>query len=298
VADSGGTTLEYIPTPDENAVMSPRIPWRYDRTTEPWLRWLMRVGGAVLYGTALLVVAGGVAAVGAVALEGSTTVRLLVVVLALVGGPVSLLYLLPVLGDAEQRRPLSLGESALDRRERVVAAICGAAAVTVTFVVDPRLAGGLLLVGLASWLLAAVCASRGHLDTETATVTTRYREWDLDGVTGFDTRRVGPLAVITFDAAGSGSTGRLPTFLLVPRAVEPDISQALDAMTAGDRGEREPAREPNRLVRAVATLFAALAGAGAVGVPTIDGLPGALGWYLSVVCLLFAGLFLAVARAG
>lgn len=211
VADSDGITLEYIPTLSQQTHYVPWVSWRYDRTTEPWLHWFTRVGGAVLYGTASLVVVAGVAALVAVAVYESTAIRLLVVVLALVSGPLSLLYLLPVLGDTEQRQTLSLGENrVLTRRERVVVAVCGAATVTVTFVVDPRLVGGLLVVGLGSWLPAAVCASQGYLDPETATLATRYREWDLGAVTGFEARGIGPLTVITLDAAGSGATGRPP----------------------------------------------------------------------------------------
>ncbi len=142
------------------------VEWRHDATTEPWLRVALLVGSGLLYGAFGLFLGAGLVSLGLVRWTGSRAVRALVVVLALVGGPFSLLYLVPAFADPDGRP--SFG---------VAAGLAGLAA----------LAGAVYLA----------FATRGRLDPAAATLETPTREFDLGQVTGYRVRRVGPVAFAT-----------------------------------------------------------------------------------------------------
>lgn len=276
--------------------MPAAISWRYDHTSEPWLRWLLLLGSAAVYGVFGVVLAGAALALLVALAAGSTELRLLVVVLALVGGPFSLLYLLPMIRDPDQRpRFYPDGvEPSLHARERVAAGVAGTVVLAGAAWVDPSIAAGLFLGGACAGLLALCCSTRGQIDPETATAESGPREWDLSRVTGYTVRRLGPIAVVSLDASGPGSFGTVPSRITVPTAVLEDVTAALDAVVTGTDEERD-GRDPNPTVRIVAILFAVLfAGGGAAAAL----FAGAVGWYAAAIGLLFAAIFLLVAREG
>lgn len=270
------------------------VSWRYDYGTEPWLRWLVRAGLAALFGGYVGILALLAVAVVTILVAGRPELRLLVVVLALVGGPFSLLYLLPMLRDRSQRpRTFTGRERVIPIREHVACAAVGAAALGGAFLVDPRLAGGLVACGLAAGVVAYVCSTRGEIDPESGTAQNDSREWDLSRVTDYSTRRLGPFALVSLSASGPGSFGTVPARLLVPRSVAADVTAALDAVVA--RGDEHDGRDPNPAVRAVALGFAVVLLVGAV---VLTQVAGPVGWYAAVFAGLFAAIFLAVAREG
>ncbi|RXK48500.1 hypothetical protein [Halorientalis pallida] len=274
--------------------MSSAVSWRYDYGTEPWLRWLVRAGMAAVFGVYAGIVALGALGLVLVFVVGSTELRLLVVVLALVGGPFSLLYLLPMLTDESQRKlPFSGREPTIPGRERVAAGIAGGPTLATALVIDRRLAGGLFVAGFLAGAVGVACSTHGEIDPDSGTASNDYREWDLSRVTGYSTRRIGPLVIVRLSASGPGSFGAVPSWLLVPAAVADDATAALDAIveTSGDESERDP----NPAVRAVAGAFAVLLVVGAVALTRL-GSP--VGWWAAAVTGLFALVFLAVAREG
>jgi hypothetical protein len=275
--------------------MPSAVSWRYDHTTERWLRWCLLAGVAALFGAYALAIAGAAVSLLLALVAGSTGLRLLVALLALVGGPFSLLYLLPLLRDPDQRPRLPGGsaDGSLLTRERVVAGVLGAVVLAASFRVEPPIGIGLFLVGALAGLVAVCCSTRGRIDPGTATAETGSREWDLSRVTGYTTRRAGPLAVVSLGAAGPGSFGTVPSRIVVPTDALDDVTAALDAVVADVGGEA--GRDPNPAVRAVAVAFALLfAGGGAAAAVFV----GTVGWYAAAIGLLFAAVFLLVAREG
>jgi hypothetical protein len=274
--------------------MPATVSWRYDYSTEPWLRWLVRAGMAAVFGVYAGMLALGALGLVLVFFVGSTEVRLLVVVLALIGGPFSLLYLLPMLTDRSQRNlPFSGREPTIPGRERVLAGIVGGPTLAAALVIDQRLAGGLFAVGFLAGAVGVACSTHGEIDPESGTASNDYREWDLSRVTDYSTRRIGPLVVVSLSASGPGSFGAVPSWLLVPATVADDATAALDEIL--DTTEDDPARDPNPAVRAVAGSFAVLLVIGAVALTRLG---GPVGWWAAAVTGLFAVVFLVVAREG
>jgi len=271
------------------------VSWRYDHTTEPWLRWLLLASAAAVYGAFGVVLASAGAALLVALVAGSTELRLVVVVLVLVGGPFSLLYLLPIIRDPAQRPTLYPDgmERRLRTRERAVAGLLGALVLAGTMWVEPLLAVGLFLGGAGAGLLALLCSTRGRIDPGTATAESGPREWDLSRVTGYAVRRIGPLAVVSLEASGPGRFGTVPSRILVPMNALEDVTTVLDAVVTETDGTG--GRDPNPVVRAVAVGLAVLfAGGGVAAIP----FAGAVGWYAGAIGLLFAAVFLLVAREG
>lgn len=274
--------------------MPSTVSWRYDYDTEPWLRWLVRAGMGAVFGVYAGILALGLLGVVLVFFVGSTEVRLVVVVLALIGGPFSLLYLLPMLTDASQRKlPFTGRERTVPPRERVAAGIVGGPALAGALWVDRRLALVLLVGGFLAGAVGVVCSTRGEVDPETGTASNGYREWGLARVTAYSTYRIGPLVVVSLSASGPGSFGAVPSWLLVPASTADDATAALDAILAAS--EDSSGRDPDPVVRAVAGGFAVLLLAGAVA---LTRLAGPVGWWAAAVTGLFGVLFLAVARDG
>jgi hypothetical protein len=275
--------------------MPSAVSWRYDHTTERWLRWCLLAGVAALFGAYALALAGAAVSLLLALVAGSTGLRLLVALLVLVGGPFSLLYLLPLLRDPDQRPRLLAGnaDGSILTRERVVAGVLGAVVLAASFRVEPHLGIGLFLVGALAGLVAVCCSTRGRIDPGTATAETGSREWDLSRVTGYTTRRAGPLAVVSLHASGPGRFGTVPSWILVPVPALEDAAAALDAVAAG--AEAGTDREPNPAVRAVAVGLAVISAAGGLAAALFVEL---VGWYAAAIGLLFAAVFLLVAREG
>ena len=271
------------------------VSWTYDYTTEPWLRWLARAGAAALLGGYLVFFGSGVVGLVAAMLSGGPAIWLLVALLALVGGPFSLLYLLPLLRDSDQRRGLVFSgrERRVPLREWLAAGVVGAIVLGASALVSPLFAGGLFACGAVAGIVAALCSTRGTIDPGSATAERGQREWDLSRVTGYDTSRFGPFVLVSIETAGPRRVGSVPSRLLVPASAAADVTAALDAITAGDR--EVDVRDSNTTVRVVALLFALLFAAGGVG---LGWLADSAGWLVAASGLVFAGVFLVVAREG
>jgi hypothetical protein len=276
--------------------MPSRVSWAYDYATEPWLRWFARAGAAALLGGYLAFFGSAAAALAVALLSGGPAIWLLVAVFALVGGPFSLLYLLPVLRDPDQRRGLVFSgrERRVPLREWLACGAVGAGVLGASaLLVRPLLAVGLAAGGLVTGVVAVLCSTRGTIDPETATAERGQREWDLSRVTGYGTHRLGPLVLVSFEAAGPGRLGTVPSRIVVPASVAADATAALDAIVAADR--EVETRAPNTAVRVVALCFAALfAGGSVAAVVALD----TIGWYVAAIGVLFGSIFLFVAREG
>lgn len=279
--------------------MGARVSWQYDATSEPWLRALFLLGAGLLYGVQVLVVGAVLGLLALLLWGGSWELRLLVAVFALVGGPVSLLYLLPMLRDPDQRPsfyPQSVDRT-LSTRSKALVGVAGAGLLAVSGWVDTRLAGGLVALGALAGVGYLLAATRGQLDPETATLRDRQREFDLSRVTGYRTRRLGPLALVRLTMpTRPGRFGGVPSRVRVPADRLDDVTAALDAVVDANADRDLDGREPNPVVSWVAAGLAALFVAAGVGGVVLVG--GGIGWYLAALCGLFAGIFLLVAREG
>jgi hypothetical protein len=275
------------------------VTWRYDATTQRWLRVVYLLAAALLHGVGVVVVVGGLTLLGVALWTGSTGIRVLVVLLALVGGPVSLLYLLPILRDPDQRpsfypEGMTVG-LALSVRQRVALGLVGGTALAGSLLLDPRLTAAVAGAGVLAALTYGVTASRGTIDPERAVLDTGAREFELDRVTGYRSRRLGSLALVTLSVPNRpGRLGRATTRVLVPSGRLAEVEAALDAVVAA--ADPEAGREPNPQVRIVAGGLALLfLGIGAAAVVTIG---TGVGWYVAALCGLFGVLLLLVAREG
>lgn len=277
--------------------MSDVVTWRYDHTTESWLRWALLAGATAVFGVSVGVAVMAASALLVTLVGGSLEVRLLVVVLALVGGPFSLLYLAPILRDPDQRprfRPADQ-EPLLSNRTKLLAGLVGAPLLGGSLLLAPLLAAGLLVAGLVAGLVGIICSTRGTLEPESATLDGQYREWDLDSVRGYRTVAVGPLTIVWLRADSPGSFGRIPSWFLVPTAEIGDVTAALD--TVRRKTDVETGRDPNTAVRVVASLLAVTSAAASAAAVLLGGF-GHLSIYGASMGLLFAGLFVVVAREG
>jgi hypothetical protein len=275
------------------------VAWRYDATSQPRLRVLFLAGVGLVYGVPLLVVGSAVVLLGFTLWYGSWELRLLVGLFALVGGPASLLYLLPMLRDPDQR-PTFYPES-VERpgsvRTRWAAGVVGAASLAVAWWVAVPLAAGLVAVAALAGLGYVLAATRGHVDPDAATLRLGPREFDLSPVTGYRTRRIGPLALVTLSVpTRPGRFGGVPARFVVPSDRRGDVTAALDAVVDANEAQDTAGRDSNPVVRGVAATLALLfVGAGVGGVVLVG---AGVGWYVAALCWLFAVVFLVVAREG
>lgn len=279
--------------------MAEPVAWRYDATSQPWLRVLLLVGVGLLYGVPLLVVGSALVLLGFTVWYGSWVLRLLVGLFALVGGPASLLYLLPMLRDPAQR-PVFFPESVdrpLSARARWGAGVVGAGVLLVAWWVAVPFAVGVAAVAALAGLGYVLAATRGHVDPETATLRLRARAFDLSPATEYRTRRLGPLGLVTLAVpTRPGRFGGVRTRFTVPVDALDAVTAALDAVVATNEGQATAGRDPNPVVRGVALALALLfVGAGVGGVVLVG---VGVGWYVAALCWLFAVVFLYVAREG
>jgi hypothetical protein len=238
------------------------------------------------------------------ALSSNLELLALVVLLALVGGPFSLLYLWPVLTDPDQRSglvdPWWLGS--LRPFGLTVAAVGGLGAL----VLSARAAtyGPLVVFGVTTGVgfpASGLLATRGRVDPEELTV---HFEWgDRRPVTGDITvemrnwtalrrYRFGPV-VVCLASYAPGTSGGAPRLFVVPASV---------VSAAGDSFERAlaaavdaPTRDGNPAVAAALAAFGL--GALTVGVALwlLADLSSGIGLWIVAVCGTFGGLFLVLA---
>lgn len=271
-----------------------RVTWQYDAATVGWLRALLLGSLSVLLGGVLAVFGLLAVAFGAVLLGADPAIKLLAVVLLLVGGPASLLYLLPMARDPAQRPPLVpvRTDADLDGRRLGVGALGGAVLLVGLAWVAPVAAVALFGLAVAGLFCYGVCASRGELDGETRTLHSNERDWDLSRLSGVASWRLGPVAVVRLRSTGPGSFGTVPALVVLPASVHDDARAVLDRVA---EEPTEASRSGNAAVRIAATAMAlVLLGVGGA----VAWAFGPLGWYVLALCGLFGAVLLFVARQG
>jgi len=220
---------------------------------------------AFLGGHVGLVLAGGI--VLAPAILGDLGLLALTALLVLVGGPVSLLYLWPMLRDPDQR-PDALGEGLFAHattRGVLVASIFG----TIALVGAGQLLGSSARLVLAVVLVVVplpflgVFHTEGSLDAEAGTLTVWYRTADITTLDGLRNYRLGTVVVCWLSyVEGAGGFGR-PYLVALPETVAADVLETLERGIATDPGMDN--QEPDLLARAflagIAVLFFGTAGA-------------------------------------
>jgi hypothetical protein len=219
----------------------------------------------------------------------------LVVLLVLVGGPFSLLYLWPVIRDPDQRPSFDGVDwlAHLHPAGVVVASVIG----TVLVVGGSRLVGSwtrlvlfavLVLVPLP---LLALVVEEGHLDRRTGEIDLQYRTVDVEEVAGVRSLRFDSVTVCWLSYADGVSRWGSPSLLVVPDTVAEEVLAALTAGVDGD-AERSP-RDPDPVARVVLAGIAILCLGSAVGAAVF--LDGPVRGMLVGLTGVLGGLFAAAA---
>ncbi|CCQ35617.1 uncharacterized protein Nmlp_1413 [Natronomonas moolapensis 8.8.11] len=236
----------------------PSTEWSYDAATSRSLRLLSHLPVAAFGGVFLPAAGASVAFVLADPGVLRSPFVLLVALLALVGGPTSLLYLWPMLADPDQR-PTRSAFSGTDRslftaRSVVAAAVAGALAVVALVAVGAPFEAvyGLVVGCVFSPILVAVATTTGQLDDGELTI--NRREVPLHRLTGVRSIRVRGVVVLwLFYAPRSG--------LFVPRAAavpaDAGVGAIRGALEAGIEADPE-LEPPDRAVQAVGVVMGAL----------------------------------------
>lgn len=207
--------------------------------------------------------------------------------LALVGGPLSLLYLWPMLVERDQRPPLSAAfgtekmaerYAAVFTRDRLFAAVLlGTTTLITSIVLDPRLVfalvvGSILLIPVASGVI-----SWGRIDPEEATMTYMDRPVPLSRVDEVKRLDIGEVAFCWLSYHRGGDDLTSPRWVVLSREAADSVERAV--------AEAEPDEEdaPNRALQTALAFFAlcflGLAGLLFVVEPGSAGDP-TLRWYL------------------
>ncbi len=222
---------------------SAEMTWSGDASTSTVGRLCLYLQVGFFGGLALLLAA----LISLVALRSVRTgeygVLALVALLALVGGPFSMLYLLPVVTDADARRSLS---EDLPRYRRLVrwrialAAVIGAGGIlAAVYSGSWVLLGALLLVPVISFGVAGSLDVDGALDAAAGELVVQGRAVDLDAVADHRRIDVGDYTVLWLSYAGPNDLGR-PRLIVVPRSV----ADAAVAAVPEESTERDDSRPP------------------------------------------------------
>ena len=240
----------------------PSVEWSYDTSTSRTLRIVSHLPAAGIGGAGLLVLGAVVVGVAANPSVLSTRNVLLFVLLLVVGGPISLAYLWPMLTDPDQRPSASEFAGAegvpFSVRSVVVAAVSGVLGILALAVVG--VPGGIiywLVVGcVLSPILVALATTHGRVDDGTVTINrTTVPKARPSAVRSL---RIGGFVVVYLSyLRGSGLS--LPRLAVVP---EPEADVVMAALSDGVETDREP-EPPDRAVQAViigsGVLFVAVA---------------------------------------
>jgi hypothetical protein len=243
-------------------------------------------GGYVLLGT--------VAALSLVpALLANPVALAAVVLFALVGGPLSLLYLWPMLRDPDQRPAPDEGAWFADLKPTriVAAALTGSVLVAATFVLFGRVAQLVLIVVCLLVPLVVVSFFRGEgaVDPGAGTLTYRGHTVDASLLRRVRTLRLGPVRLVVLRYHARVGGGWKPRVFLVPERVGADVEAVLrDGVVATpERDARTPDRAAQGLLVVVGAAFV-LTG---VAIATLGGVPLGIRGYVGAVAAALGALF-------
>lgn len=243
----------------------------------------------------------GLLAVGTIALgvatqaaNGELGLLALVVLLTLVGGPLSVLYLWPLLTDSHQRPPGSqLVPSGLTPRRLGVVSLLGALVLVGAAWLDPL--GPFLVIGSGLAVLLPVGAAlqnEGEIDPTERTLTTRDKTVALDTLTGIRRVSAGRLTVHWLSYAG-GSAPPTPRLLVLPTPI------ARTARETFEQGIDNPVPESqsasNRLVQVTLGGIGIGFLGGAILLFVVDPFPAGIALWMSSLIGMFGLIFLWVA---
>lgn len=235
----------------------PSSEWSFDASTSRTLRFVSHLPPAGLGGSLLL--AFGVAAVfvlsdPSVLLSGPT---FLIALLLLIGGPLSILYLWPILADPEQRPSVAEFEGGdgfpFSFRSVFTAAVSGAVGLFGLIALGvPFDVLYLLVVGCVfSPLLVAIVTTHGRL--EGGTLTINRTEVPIDRLTNVRSVRIRTFAVVWLSYARRSGVF-LPRLAVIPQG---DAATVLSAIESGIDADPE-IEPPDRAVRAIGIATGAL----------------------------------------
>ena len=226
------------------------IEWSYDASTSRSLRIASHLLVAGVGGAGLLVLGVIVAGVAANPAVLRTRTVLLFLLLLVVGGPMSLAYLWPMLTDPDQRPSPSefAGAEGSPFSVRSVAAAAVSGAVAILALVAVGVPGGviyLLVVGcVLSPILVSLATTHGRVEDGTVTINgTTVPETRLSAVRSV---RIGGLVVVSLSYLRR-SGFFLPRLAVIP---EPEADAVMAALRDGVGTDRD-SDPPDRAVQAV-----------------------------------------------
>lgn len=276
--------------------MADIIDWAITREQSLTVRACQDVIGATLGALVLLGSVGLVVRIGTEASQGNLTPLLLGLLLALLGGPFSLLYLVPMLADRRQRPDRSqLLPLPHPPRRLLGLAVSGAVGILGLGLLSPLAA--VLLVGCVVFgltPLTGILTTEGRFDPETRTLTVDGRSASLDALTGVRRVSAGKMTILWLSYARGTGQWTVPRLVVLPTAVERRLR---GHVSAGIATPIEPpmatrSRDSNRTVQATLVTFALLFLGVAFGQFLVADLPTVIALWASSLMALFALVFL------
>lgn len=280
------------------------VEWHVDAASSRALRAIAYVEVG-LFGGGMLLVLCGTAFLGVtMALGGQYTYLAYLVLLALVGGPLSLFYLWPMLVDSDQRPPLSAAfgneemaeryAAAFSRRTLFAAVLGGALVLFAAILLDPRLAGALVVGSILLVPVASGVVSWGRVDPGEASLTHRDRTVSLSRVERVRRLDRGGIALCWLSYHPGSGDITSPRFL----AASPEAAAIIEQTAAAVDPEIDAEYAPDRAVQAALGVLALCSLGVAALVFVVE--PGnggdpVLRWYIAVCFGFFGFLFALVA---
>ena len=225
--------------------------------------------GGLFGGMTLLAVALGVAVLGLSAANGSYGQLALLVLFVLIGGPFSLLYLLPLIDDETARSSIRAWavRASYDRLRPLPAAVSvlgGAIAIVGSVAASPlALLATFLLVPFGTSIGMQLVNSRGEIDPDAGTVRVNDRSVDLEELAAVRVYRVPAVETVVLRPSYATKTRGVtaPGYVSMPRAVYEEARPLLEAAASGT----ERTARQSRTERVVLVVFGVGALVGAVG---------------------------------
>lgn len=212
--------------------MRPAVDWGSEPARSPVRTFALYAVAGLLGGFLLAITVAGLYLSSRAITAGRYDMPALIALLALVGGPLSLLYLWPMLTDPEQRPPLGITDWQPRTSWLGLSIVLGAGfAVATTVLVD----GGHLLV-FAVWFvfvfIVSFTGTSGRIDPDTDTISVDGRTGTLSAVNSVHRLDVGSWTVflLTYTPAPAAA----PRFILAPEAVADDAHSMLEFGAALD----------------------------------------------------------------